>query len=78
MSNGKNTLLELIEIAKSKSYDFPDKPISDYTNDELLYSAVFIGINNEIQIKACLIVLNQFPPVKIFVKSLLKKYINQC
>lgn len=71
------TILELLEDAKKANYIFPVKEKENYDREDILFDAIHTAINNEMQIKACLIVLNMFPPIKLFVKQLINKYIKK-
>lgn len=77
MSNNSKKLVELIEDAKVVNYIDPNKNISEYNKEEILYGAIYISLQNEIQIRAGLLLLDMFPPVKFFVKGLMRQYIKK-
>ena len=71
------TLNNLIIIAKNVQYIEPiSKNIDDWNSDELVFKSIKIALDNDIQVKAGLYICNQFPPLKIFYKSILNQYIN--
>lgn len=77
MSNSSKKLVELIEDAKAVNYIEPNKNISEYDKEEILYGAIHVSLRNEIQIRAGLLLLDMFPPVKIFIKGLMRQYIKK-
>lgn len=70
-------LVELIAIAEKIPYIQPTNPnVNEWTNDEMLYESIHIGLVHDIQIKTGLNMCNTFPPLKLIGKRILKKYIK--
>jgi hypothetical protein len=70
-------LVELIAYAKTINYVEPSCENSDeWSHDELVFKSIKIALDSDIQIKAGLHICNQFPPLKIIYKSILRQYIN--
>lgn len=70
-------LVELIAYAKTINYIEPTSSNSDeWSHDELVFKSIKIALDSDIQIKAGLHICNQFPPLKIIYKSILRQYIN--
>lgn len=46
-------------------------------DEDIINKAIFIGLRNEIQVKALLMIIEMFPPTKIVVKILLKQYLKK-
>ena len=62
------TFNELVQ--ESINVNYVPKVDKDYINE-----AIWIGIHNEVQLKALFLVVKMFPPLKIVAKLLLKNYI---
>jgi len=70
-------LVDLIEYAKAINYIEPSSQNSDeWSHDELVFKSIKIALDSDIQIKAGLHICNEFPPLKIIYKSILRQYIN--
>ena len=70
-------LVELIIIAQNIPYIEPQSEnMDEWTSDELVFKSIYIALNNPVQIKACLHICNQFPPLKLIYKSILNQYIK--
>ncbi|MDA7464605.1 hypothetical protein N8996_07440 [Candidatus Poseidonia alphae] len=70
-------LVDLIEYAKTINYIEPSSQNSDeWSHDELVFKSIKIALDSDIQIKAGLHICNQFSPLKIIYKSILRQYIN--
>jgi hypothetical protein len=70
-------LVELIAYAKTINYIEPTSSNSDeWSHDELVFKSIKIALDSDIQIKAGLHICNQFSPLKIIYKSILRQYIN--
>ena len=70
-------LIELIVYAKTINYIEPSSQNSDeWSHDELVFKSIKIALDNDIQIKAAIHICNQFPPLKIIYKSILRQYID--
>ena len=78
MNNNLNKLklTELIYLAQHVTYIKPEKEFKDYTEDEILFEAINYGLKSESQIKslhgACVIC----PPIKLFAKERIRKYLT--
>ena len=48
----------------------------EWSHDELVFKSIKIALDSDIQIKAGLHICNEFPPLKIIYKSILRQYIN--
>ena len=71
------SLIELIEIAKNIDFKIPNLHVDEFTYEQIFYSATFISLREEILIKAGLIICNMFPPLKIFIKKIIRDYIEK-
>ena len=70
-------LVDLIEYAKAINYIEPSSQNSDeWSHDELVFKSIKIALDSDIQIKDGLHICNQFHPLKIIYKSILRQYIN--
>ena len=70
-------LIDLIVYAKTINYIEPSSANSDeWSHDELVFKSIKIALDSDIQIKAGLHICNEFPPLKIIYKSILRQYIN--
>lgn len=70
-------LVDLIKYAKAINYIEPSSQNSDeWSHDELVFKSIKIALDSDIQIKAGLHICNQFSPLKIIYKSILRQYIN--
>ena len=77
MSNLKSLKFdELIYLAKHVSYIKPDKEYESWTEDEILFHAMYLGINNNIQMDSIIITCKAYPPVKLIAKEKLRQYIQ--
>ena len=78
MFNNKNnkTLLELSEIAKHVNYAKPELPLDRWNNEQVFYGATTTALKDELLMKACFIICDTFPPLKLFFKKILRDYIK--
>lgn len=73
----KLKLKELIFLAKNVSYTKPEKDYSDWTEDEILFEAVYCGVNNVAQIDTLYMTCKIFPPVKLLAKDRIRRFVIQ-
>lgn len=79
LSNNLNNfnLLQLLDIAKNVHYNDPELPQDEWNQDEIMYKAIAIALDNPIQIRAALIMIDMFSPLKLVFKSIIRRYIKQ-
>ena len=71
------TLIQLLELAKSVDYTFPEKNLEEWTTEEIFYGSIYVTLSNSIQLKATILLCEMFSPIKIFFKTTLKNYIKE-
>jgi hypothetical protein len=70
-------LVEMVAIAEQIPYIPPTNTnVDEWTNDEMLYESIHIGLVNSIQVRTALNMCNTYPPLKLIGKSILRKYIK--
>lgn len=70
-------LVEMITIAERIPYIPPtNSNVDEWTNEEMLYESVHIGLVNKIQVRTALKMCNTYPPLKLIGKNILRKYIK--
>lgn len=78
MNNNLNslTLEQLVTLSQQIGYVEPKSEFDKWTEDEIIFKAINLAINNFIQVKALIIGCKLFPPVKLIAKSILRRYID--
>ena len=73
----KLKLNDLIYLAQHVNYVKPEKNYNNWTEDEILFDAINIGLNNKSQIDIIFSSCDLFPPIKMLIKERIKRYIKQ-
>ena len=70
-------LKELIDKAKEVNYIEPkSKDMNTWSSDEILNNALYTALHLDVQVRATLDMCKLFPPLKMFAKMMLTKYIE--
>ena len=69
-------LKELIFLAKNINYVLPVKNYNEWSENEILFNSIYIGLNNQSQIDSLNNLCKAFAPIKLIAKEKLKMYIN--
>lgn len=80
MSNNNKPLksLKLVELAKlceSVNYVRPTKNLEEWTDEDYYFDCIAIGVQNPTQMQCCYMLCNVLPPLKLFAKDWLRRYI---
>ena len=73
----KLKLKELIFLAKNVTYNRPKKNYQEWTEDEILFEAVYSGINNPAQVDTLYMTCKICPPVKLLAKERIRRFVNE-
>lgn len=77
MSDLKNLKLkELIYLAKHITYIPPTTEYSEWTDDEILFNAIYIGLQNQSQIDTIYAGCEVCPPIKLMAKERIRRYLK--
>jgi len=68
-------LTELTTLCQSVNYVRPTKNLEDWTSDDYYFDCIYIGIQNPTQMQCCYILCDALPPLKLFAKDWLRRYI---
>lgn len=71
------TFVELINKAKQCTYRPTNKPFDQYTEDEIIYSAINEILKNDIIVFAFIIICKKHITIKVPMKIMLKEYIEK-
>lgn len=66
--------LNLVLECQKVQYRPKSEPKSDW---DYIYESIWIGLQNEVQLKALLILTKMFLPLKVIAKLVLKEYLSQ-
>ena len=69
-------LMQLLELAKTIPYVDPEESEDQWNNDQVIYKAISIAIHTPIQLRAGLIMVEMFGPLKLIFKSIIRRYIK--
>lgn len=69
-------LNELIFLAKNINYIQPSKEYNEWSENDILFDSIYIGLNHKSQIDTLINLCNMFSPIKLFAKEKLRTYIN--
>lgn len=72
----KLKLDELIYLAKHITYIPPTSEYSKWTDDEILFHALYIGLQNQSQIDTIQMACEICPPVKLMAKERIRRYLK--
>ena len=72
----KLKLKELIFLAQNVTYIHPTKEYTDWTDDEILFHAVYIGVTNKSQIDCLTDGCKICPPLKLLAKERIRKFVS--
>jgi hypothetical protein len=70
------TFVQLIDSAKKCTYRPTNKPFDQYTDNEIIYSAIHEILKNDIIVFAFIIMCKKHMTIKIPMKIILKEYIE--
>lgn len=78
MSTNLNNLklTDLIFLAQNVTYNQPDKEYKDWTEDEILFNAVYLGVRNQSQIDTLFMACQTCPPVKLLAKERIRRFVT--
>ena len=66
--------LTLIRECQKIQYNPAREPKSNW---DYVYESIWLGIHNEVQLKALIILVDMFYPLKVIAKMILKQYLSQ-
>ena len=66
--------LNLVQACQEVQYRPKTEPKKDW---DYIYESIWIGLQNDVQVKALLILTKMFYPLKIIAKLILKEYLTQ-
>lgn len=67
---------ELIYLAQHVTYIKPNKKYQEWSEDEILFDAIYVGVSNQSQIDTIYMSCKILPPLKLLIKERLKKFIK--
>lgn len=72
----KLKLKDLVFLAQNVSYKKPEKNYNEWTEDEILFEAIYCGVNNRAQIDSLYMGCKICPPMKLLVKDRIRRFVS--
>lgn len=66
--------LKLVQLCQEVQYRPKSEPKTDW---DYIYESIWMGLHNEVQLKALIILTQMFYPLKVIAKMILKEYLSQ-
>ena len=70
-------LVELLSLAQRCLYTPPEGNMNNWNEQDIMYATTYKYINDELLMRACDVICNTVPEVKLIIKKNLRAYIKR-